>query len=228
MRVRLPALLILVALALAASPSAAAAREAPATPPETPATPEGPATLETPEVPEAPGGFIAARVPERGETALLLVVGRPFSSISLDHGLFSRLTVGLGFDLASGGFSRAGAHLRVRALRLGRAELSARFALSAVLPQANSGFGRAIARTGDGELDLQISYAPLASLAFFGEGGVLGETDFGRPRTAAFLELSGGAEWVAFGPFALIGRLGMIRGGRGTARTFSAGGGVHF
>jgi hypothetical protein len=225
MRTRLPALLALVALA--GPLSAKGAPEAP----ETLATLEAPetqATLETPQAQEPTPGFIAARVPERGETALSLAGGRPFSSISLDHGLVARLAVGLGFDVASAGFSRAGAHLRVRALRLGRAELGVRLAVSAVLPQARNGFGRAIARTGDGELGLQISYAPLASLALFGEGGVLGETDFGRPRTAAFLELAGGAEWVAYGPFALIGRLGMIRGSRGSARTFSAGGGVHF
>jgi hypothetical protein len=184
---------------------------------------------EVPEVPEGKPGFIAARVPERGEVAVVVTAGSPFTTLSLDYGLFGRLALGLGYDFSTGGFSRAGAHLRVRALRFDRAELGLRLSLSAILPRANSGFGaRTIAQTGDGELGLQISYAPLPSLALFGEGAVLGETDFGRPHTAAFLEFDGGAEWAAYGPFVLVGRLGVIRGTRGSARTFAAGGGVHF
>jgi hypothetical protein len=186
-------------------------------------------TREVPEAPDARPGFIVARVPERGQVALLLAAGSPFATLSLDYGLFGRLALGLGYDFSTGGFSRAGAHLRVRALRFDRAELGVRLSLSAILPRANSGFGaRSIAQTGDGELGLQMSYAFLPTVALFGEGAVLGETDFGRPHTAAFLELGGGAEWAAVGPFVLLGRLGVIRGARGSARTFAAGGGVHF
>lgn len=173
--------------------------------------------------------FVAARVPESGDFALLLMGGRPFSSLCLDYSLFSGLAVGLAYDLADSGFSRAGGHLRFRALRLGGAELGLRLALAAVLPRGDSGFGaRSVARTGDGELGVQLSYAVLDALSLFGEGAVLGETDFGRPRTAAFLELTSGVEWAFAGPFTLVGRYGLIRGTAGTARTFAAGAGVHF
>jgi hypothetical protein len=38
-------------------------------------------------------------------------------------------------------------------------------------------------------LSLVASYAVLPRLALFAEGTVLGQTDFGHPHTAAFVEL---------------------------------------
>jgi hypothetical protein len=98
-----------------------------------------------------------------------------------------------------------------------------------VLPQANSGYGaRAIARATDGELSLLASYAVFPRLALFAEGTVLGETDFGRPHTAAFLEVQGGAEWAVLGPFSVIGRYGVLKGARSSAAMGSAGVGFGF
>ncbi|GAC1338062.1 MAG: hypothetical protein NVSMB23_05310 [Myxococcales bacterium] len=187
----------------------------------------GPLRADPPADPRA--RLIAARVPELGDLAILATAGRPFASLSLDYGLFSAVALGLGYDFAQAGFSRAGAHVRVRALRLDRLEVGVRLSLLAVLPRTDSGFGaRAIARTGDGELGVLVSYAPLEAVAVFAEAYLLGETDFGRPRTAGFLGLDAGAEWTVLGPLALVGRLGLLRGARGSAATFSAGAGVHF
>jgi hypothetical protein len=178
---------------------------------------------------EAPPSFVLARMPDEGQTAVSAFAGRPFESVWLDHAFLSFLDVGLAFDESSAGFFRLGGHLRLRALRLGDLELSVRLAVARVLPQANSGYGaRAIARATDGELSLLASYAVFPRLALFAEGTVLGETDFGRPHTAAFLEVQGGAEWAVLGPFSVIGRYGVLKGARSSAAMGSAGVGFGF
>jgi hypothetical protein len=178
---------------------------------------------------EAPPSFVLARVPGDGQTAVSAFAGRPFESIWIDHAFLSFLDVGLAFDEASAGFFRLGGHLRLRALRLGDLELNVRLAVARVLPQANSGYGaRAVARTTDGELSLLASYAVFPRLALFAEGTVLGQTDFGRPHTAAFLEVQGGAEWAVLGPFSVIGRYGVLKGARSSAPMGSAGVGFGF
>lgn len=168
--------------------------------------------------------YVAARVPDPGSTTLEAMAGRPFESLRLDHAFFSFLDLGLDLDQSSGGFYRLGGHLRGRVVRLGGVEAALRVTVARVEPVARSGFGaRAIAPTWDGEAALLVSCEVVPALAFFVEGTLLGETDFAHPHTAGFVELQGGAEWVVLGPFSVVGRYGVLKGERSTARLGSAG-----
>lgn len=179
--------------------------------------------------PDPEPSYAEARLPAPGRTTLVAVAGRPFESLRLDHAFFPFLAVGLDLDQSSGGFYRTGGHLRGRLLRLGIAEAALRFTVARVQPVGRSGFGaRSIAPTWDGELGLLVSCAVLPPLALFVEGSLLGETDFAHPHTAAFVELQGGAEWVVLGPFSLVGRYGVLKGARGTAKLGSAGVALRF
>ena len=119
-----------------------------------------------------PSAALAALGPQPvGATALTARAGRPFHGIRLDHGFWDAVDLGLGLDLWPEGFYRPTAQVRVRAFRAGPAQLTIRGTLGHVL-----GASPAIAPTTDGELALQVGFAPLARLGGFAEVSLLGST----------------------------------------------------
>jgi len=173
---------------------------------------------------EDPFPALAALGPQSpGATALTAWAGRPFHGIRLDHGFWEGVDLGLGFDLWPEGFYRPTAQARVRAFRAGPAQLSIRGTVGRVL-----GTSPGLVRTTDGELALQLAFAPLARLGAFAEVSVLGSTDFTREHTAAFTQVQGGLSFAPPGPFSLLASLGVLQGTRGSRAVGSGGAAFRF
>ncbi|MFL5310127.1 MAG: hypothetical protein ACJ79H_06675 [Myxococcales bacterium] len=176
------------------------------------------AAYEPPGV-EDPSPALAALGPQpAGATALTARAGRPFHGIRLDHGFWDAVDLGVGLDLWPEGFYRPTAQARVRAFRAGATQLTVRGTVGRVL-----GASPGLVRTTDGELALQLGFAPLARLGAFAEVSVLGTTDFTREHTAGFTQVQGGLAFAPAGPFSLLASAGVLRGTRG-ARAVGSGG----
>jgi hypothetical protein len=170
---------------------------------------------------EDPVPALAALGPQPvGATALTARAGRPFHGARLDHGFWDGVDLGLGFDLWPEGFYRPTAQARVRALRAGPTQLTIRGTVGQVL-----GTSPGLVRTTDGELALQLAFAPLARLGAFAEVSLLGSTDFTREHSAGFTQLQGGLAFAPPGPFSLLASAGVLQGTRGS-RAVASGGAV--
>ena len=176
------------------------------------------ASFEPPAV-ENPSPALAALGPQpAGATAVTARVGRPFHGIRLDHGFGEAVDLGLGVDLWPEGFYRPTAQARVRAFRAGPAQLTLRGTVGRVF-----GTSPGLVRTTDGELALQLGFAPLARLGAFAEVSLLGTTDFTRQHTAGFTQVQGGLAFAPPGPLSLLASAGVLQGARG-ARAVGSGG----
>jgi len=176
------------------------------------------ASFEPPAV-DDPSPALAALGPQpAGATALTARAGRPFHGIRLDHGFWDGIDLGLGLDVWPEGFYRPTAQVRVRAFRAGPAQLTVRGTLGRVLGSIGG-----LVRTTDGELALQLGFAPFAPLGAFAEVSVLGATDFTREHTAGFTQLQGGLAFAPPGPLSLLASAGVLQGARG-ARAVGSGG----
>jgi hypothetical protein len=78
-------------------------------------------------------------------------------------------------------------------------------------------------QTTDGELALQLGFAPLARLGAFAEVSLLGATDFTREHTAGFTQVQGGLVFAPAGRLSLLASAGVLQGTRG-ARAVGSGG----
>jgi hypothetical protein len=185
------------------------------------------ATVSTPfqaEPVEDPVPALAALGPQpAGATALTVRAGRPFHGVRLDHGVLDILDLGVGVDLWPEGFYRPTVEARVRALRAGRAQIAVRGTVGRVL-----GAGAGVVPTTDGELAVQLGFAPLPRLAAFAEVSLLGATDFTREHTAGFTQLQGGLAFAPPGPLSLIASAGVLRGARGSRAVGSGGAAFRF
>jgi hypothetical protein len=173
---------------------------------------------EPPAVADASPALAALGPQPAGSTALTARAGRPFHGIRLDHGFWDAVDLGLGVDLWPEGFYRPTAQARVRAFRAGPAQLTIRGMVGRVL-----GASPGLVHTTDGELALQLGFAPIARLAAFAEVSVLGATDFTREHTASFTQVQGGLAFAPPGPFSLLASGGVLHGTRG-ARAVGSGG----
>jgi hypothetical protein len=153
-----------------------------------------------------------------GATALTAWAGRPFHGARLDHGLWDAVDVGVGLDVFPEGFYRPTAQVRVRAFRAGPAQLTVRGTLGRVL-----GAKAGTVQTTDGELALQLGFAPLARLGAFAEVSLLGATDFTREHSAGFTQVQGGLVFAPAGPLSVLASAGVLQGTRG-ARAVGSGG----
>jgi hypothetical protein len=172
-----------------------------------------------PAPPEDPVPGLSALGPQpTGATALTVWLGRPFHGARLDHGLLDALDVGVGLDIWPEGLYRPTAQARVRAFRSGTVQLTLRGTLGHVL-----GGSPGIVHTTDGELAVQLGFAPLSRLAAFAEVGLLGTTDFTREHSAGFMQAQGGLALAPPGPFSLLASAGVLQGARG-ARAVGSGG----
>lgn len=179
------------------------------------------AAVSSPFVPPAgdPLPALAALGPQpAGATALTVRAGRPFHGVRLDHGLWDALDVGLGLDLWPEGFYRPTAQARVRALRSGPVQLTLRGTVGRVL-----GDSPGVVHSTDGELALELGFAPIPRLAAFAEASLLGATDFTREHTAAFTQIQGGLAFAPPGSISLIASAGVLQGALG-ARAVGSGG----
>jgi hypothetical protein len=75
---------------------------------------------------------------------------------------------------------------------------------------------------------LQLAVAPLPHIGLFGEGSLLGTTDFSRERTAGFWQLVGGMAVALPGGVSLLGSLGVLQGARGGRIVGSSGASFRF
>lgn len=165
-----------------------------------------------------------------GDTALTVTAGRPFYSVRLDHGLSERFDAGLGLDVSANGFLRPVLRARMAVWAGESARVSLRAAVAYVLPALqSSGFGpRPIARTGDGELGLNLDWSLAPRLWAFGEISGLGESDGKAEHSAAFVQALAGLEWATPGALSLLARGGVLQGSGGRAAIGSAGVAWHF
>jgi hypothetical protein len=153
-----------------------------------------------------------------GATALTARAGWPFHGARLDHGLWDAVDVGVGLDVFPEGFYRPTAQVRVRAFRSGPAQLTIRGTVGRVL-----GASPGTARTTDGELAVQLGFAPLARLGAFAEVSLLGATDFTREHSAGFTQVQGGLVFAPAGRLSLLASVGVLKGARG-GRAVGSGG----
>ena len=153
-----------------------------------------------------------------GATALTARAGRPFHGARLDRGVSDAVDVGVGLDVWPEGFYRPTAQARVRAFRSGPAQLTVRGTLGRVV-----GASPGLVHTTDGELALQLGFAPLARLGAFAEVSLLGATDFTRAHTAGFTQVQGGLAFAPRGRLSLLASAGVLQGARG-ARAVGSGG----
>jgi hypothetical protein len=153
-----------------------------------------------------------------GVTAVTARAGRPFHGARLDHGVSDAVDVGVGLDVWPEGFYRPTAQARVRAFRWGPAQLTVRGTLGRVV-----GASPGLVHTTDGELALQLGFAPLARLGAFAEVSLLGATDFTREHTAGFTQVQGGLAFAPRGRLSLLASAGVLQGARG-ARAVGSGG----
>jgi hypothetical protein len=173
---------------------------------------------------EDPFPALAALGPQpAGATALTARAGRPFHGVRLDHGFWDSVDLGIGFDLWPEGFYRPVAQGRVRAFRAGPAQLTFRGTVGHVL-----GTSPGLVRTTDGELALQLAFAPLTRLGAFAEVSLLGTTDFTREHTAGFTQVQGGLAFAPPGPFSLLASAGVLQGARGSRAVGSGGAAFRF
>lgn len=165
-----------------------------------------------------------------GDTALTVTAGTPFYSVRLDHGLTDRFDIGLGLDVSASGFLRPLLQSRMRIWANESLRLSLRAAAAYVLPTLrSSGFGpRPIARTGDGELGLNLDWTLVPRLFAFVELSALGETDGKVEHSAAFAQGLLGLEWATTASLSLLARGGVLQGSRARAPVGSAGVAWHF
>ncbi len=165
-----------------------------------------------------------------GDTALTVTAGQPFYSVRLDHGISDRFDAGAGLDVSASGFVRPMLRSRMRLWASDSVRLSLRAAAAVVLPVMRSGgFGpRPIARTGDGELGLNLDWKLAPRLWAFAELSALGETDGKVEHSAAFAQALGGLEWFPQGSLSLLARGGVLQGSRARAPVGSAGVAWHF
>ncbi len=165
-----------------------------------------------------------------GDTALTVTAGRPFYSVRLDRGFSDRFDAGLGLDVSANGFVRPVLRSRLRVWANDSLRVSLRAAVAYVMPAFKSaGFGpRPIARTGDGELGLNLDWALVPRLWAFAELSALGESDGKVEHSAAFAQALGGLEWSLQSSLSLIARGGVLQGSRGRAAVGSAGVAWHF
>lgn len=158
-----------------------------------------------------------------GATALTALAGRPMYGLRLEHGFGGAADLGLGLDVSWRGYYRPTVRGRLRALRMGRGQVVFRGVLGAVL-----GSAQGVAQTADGELALQIGYAPHPRLGAFADLALLGATDFTRARTAAFAQLQAGLAYAPPGPISLLASAGALSGVRGTRAVASGGAAFRF
>ena len=71
-------------------------------------------------------------------------------------------------------------------------------------------------------------FAPIARLAVFAEGSLLGTTDFTRERTAGFVQGGGGVLIALPGGVSLLGSIGVLQGERGHRAVGSSGASFRF
>jgi hypothetical protein len=173
---------------------------------------------------EDPLPGLAALGPQpAGATALTVRAGRPFHGARLDHGIWDAVDVGVGLDVFPEGLYRPTAQARVRAFRSGPGQLTVRGTLGRIL-----GANRGTVHTTDGELALQLGFAPLARLGVFAEVSLLGATDFTRQHTVGFTQLQGGLAFAPPGRLSLIASAGVLQGARGARAVGSAGAAFRF
>ncbi len=165
-----------------------------------------------------------------GETALTVTAGRPFYSVRLDHGLSDRFDAGLGLDVSASGFLRPVLRSRMRVWSNDTLRVSLRAAVAYVVPAfRSSAFGpQPLARTGDGELGLNLDWAVVPTMWFFAELSTLGQTDGKAEHSAAFAQALGGLEVSLQSSLSLIARGGVLQGSRARAPIGSAGVVWHF
>ncbi|HYV67083.1 MAG TPA: hypothetical protein VE964_12635 [Myxococcales bacterium] len=153
-----------------------------------------------------------------GSTALTLWAGQPYHGLRLDHGLWDALDVGIGLDVWPQGYYRPTVQARVRAFEWKGFQLTFRGTAGRLFAASPT-----VVETTDGELALQLGFALVPRLSAFGEGSLLGSTDFTREHTAGFTQLQGGLAFAPPGPVSLIASAGVLRGSLGS-RTVASGG----
>jgi len=154
---------------------------------------------------------------------LTATAGRPFYSVRVAHGLWDAIDIAAGLDYSPDGIYRPAIETRMRAFRAGRTQLVARILLARAFTSTQG-----TANTNDGELALQLAFAPIARLAVFAEGSLLGTTDFTRERTAGFAQGGGGVLIALPGGVSLLGSIAVLQGERGHRTVGSSGASIRF
>ena len=168
-----------------------------------------------------------------GVTALSVTAGQPLSGVRVDRGLLPWLDVGVYLDSALGRFFRPGVGSRARIFRKGCGGVTARLALSYVMPRLHGGASwgpRKLSRSANGELGVgaDVGFGASCSVGVFAELGTLIDTDFSTVRSHAFLHTVAGLEWAPVRPLSLLAKVGELRGFHGTRAIFSGGAALRF